>query len=510
MVELINKREMVMRNYVLAIDQGTTSTRAIIFNKKTEIISQAQMEFSQICPKSGWVEHDPEEIWETVYHVIEETIYKSGLTLKDIAAIGITNQRETTVIWDKKTGKPLYNAIVWQSRQSQAICEDLINRGYTEFFKQKTGLLINPYFSASKIKWILDNVPGAKEKAQEGKALFGTIDTYLVWKLTNGALHITDPSNASRTMLFNINTLNWDQEILDLLEIPMKILPQLKSSSEEYGIATKLWEIDENADVKIASIIGDQQASLFGQCCFDIGDVKNTYGTGCFMLMNTKSKPVFSHHGLLTTVAWTVDGKTEYALEGSVFIAGSAVQWLRDGLRMFKNSKDCEAYAEREPSSNGVYVVPAFVGLGTPYWDNDARGAVFGLTRGTKKEHFINATVESIAFQTKDVMEVMKEESGLQIKSMAVDGGASVNNYLMQFQANLLDCKIMRPVCLETTALGAAYLAGLAVKVWKDKEEIKKFRTIDKIFLSKIDQEKRNQLYHGWQVAVAATRAFKI
>jgi len=510
MVELINKREMVMRNYVLAIDQGTTSTRAIIFNKKTEIISQAQMEFSQICPKSGWVEHDPEEIWETVYKNQQETIYKSGLTLKDIAAIGITNQRETTVIWDKKTGKPLYNAIVWQSRQSQAICEDLINRGYTEFFKQKTGLLINPYFSASKIKWILDNVPGAKEKAQEGKALFGTIDTYLVWKLTNGALHITDPSNASRTMLFNINTLNWDQEILDLLEIPMKILPQLKSSSEEYGIATKLWEIDENADVKIASIIGDQQASLFGQCCFDIGDVKNTYGTGCFMLMNTKSKPVFSHHGLLTTVAWTVDGKTEYALEGSVFIAGSAVQWLRDGLRMFKNSKDCEAYAEREPSSNGVYVVPAFVGLGTPYWDNDARGAVFGLTRGTKKEHFINATVESIAFQTKDVMEVMKEESGLQIKSMAVDGGASVNNYLMQFQANLLDCKIMRPVCLETTALGAAYLAGLAVKVWKDKEEIKKFRTIDKIFLSKIDQEKRNQLYHGWQVAVAATRAFKI
>ncbi|MGD9604951.1 MAG: glycerol kinase GlpK [Bacilli bacterium] len=499
-----------MGNYILAIDQGTTSTRAIIFNKKSEIISQAQMEFSQICPKSGWIEHDPEEIWETVFNVISESIYKSGLSLKDIAAIGITNQRETTVLWDKKTGKPLYNAIVWQSRQSQAICEDLINKGYADLIKQKTGLLINPYFSGSKIKWILDNVPEAKERAREGKVLFGTIDTYLVWKLTNGALHITDPSNASRTMLYNINTLNWDQEILDLLEIPKGILPSVKSSSEEYGIASKLWEIDENADVKIASIIGDQQASLFGQCCFDIGDVKNTYGTGCFMLMNTKYKPVFSNNGLLTTIAWMVDGKTEYALEGSVFIAGSAVQWLRDGLRMFRYSKDCEAYSEREPSSNGVYVVPAFVGLGTPYWDNDARGAVFGLTRGTKKEHFINATVESIAYQTKDVMEVMKEESGLQIKSMAVDGGASANNYLMQFQSNLLDCKILRPVCLETTALGAAYLAGLAVKIWKDKDEIKKFRTIDKIFLSRIDQEKREQLYHGWKVAVAATRAFKI
>ncbi|MDD3106686.1 MAG: glycerol kinase GlpK, partial [Bacilli bacterium] len=337
-----------------------------------------------------------------------------------------------------------------------------------------------------------------------------TIDTYLVWKLTNGALHITDPSNASRTMLYNINTLKWDKEILDVLGIPSSILPEVKSSSEEYGIASKLWELDENADVKIASVIGDQQASLFGQCCYDIGDVKSTYGTGCFMLMNTKFKPVFSSSGLLTTIAWKVEEKVEYALEGSVFIAGSAVQWLRDGLRMFKNSKDCEAYSEREPYSNGVYVVPAFVGLGTPYWDNDARGAVFGLTRSTKKEHFINATVESIAYQTKDVMEVMKSESGLQIKSMAVDGGASANDYLMQFQANLLDCKILRPECLETTALGAAYLAGLAVKLWKDKEEIKKFRTIDKIFMSKIDEKKREQLYHGWKVAVKATREFKL
>jgi len=499
-----------MENYVLAIDQGTTSSRAIIFNKKSEIVASAQMEFSQICPKSGWVEQDPEEIWETVYQVTIDALHKSGLTLKEISAIGITNQRETTVIWDKKTGKPVYHAIVWQSRQSQTICEKLISDGYFDLIKKKTGLLINPYFSGSKIKWILDNVPGVLEKAQAGKLLFGTIDSFLVWKLTEGALHITDPSNASRTMLYNINTLEWDQEILSILGIPVSLLPEVRSTSEIYGIATKLWEIDENADVPIAAIVGDQQASLFGQCCFDIGDVKNTYGTGCFMLMNTKFKPVYSSSGLLTTIAWQIDGKTEYALEGSVFVAGSAVQWLRDEMRMFKVSKDCEAYSDRDPSSNGVYVVPAFVGLGTPYWDNDARGAVFGLTRSTKKEHFINATVESIAYQTKDVMEVMKEESGLQIKSMAVDGGASANNYLMQFQSDLLDCKILRPACLETTALGAAYLAGLAVKVWKDKEEIKKFRSIDKIFVNKISQEQRDRLYHGWKVAVKATREFKL
>jgi glycerol kinase len=376
--------------------------------------------------------------------------------------------------------------------------------------QEKTGLVINPYFSASKIKWILDHVPGSYEKAKSGTLCFGTIDTYLTWKLTEGSLHITDPSNASRTMLFNIHNGEWDDEILAILGIPHEILPEVRETSEIYGIASKLWEIDENADVAIAALVGDQQASLFGQCCFDIGDIKNTYGTGCFMLMNTKYKAVKSTHGLLTTIAWKINGETEYALEGSVFVAGSAVQWLRDGLRMIEKSKDCELYSSREPSSGGVYVVPAFVGLGTPYWDNDARGAVFGLTRATKKEHFINATVESIAYQSKDVMEVMKDESGLQIASLAVDGGASGNDYLMQFQSDILKCKILRPKCLETTALGAAYLAGLAVKFWQSKAEIRKFHSIEKIFVSKMDEKKREQLYKGWKTAVKATREYKV
>lgn len=498
-----------MKNYVLAIDQGTTSSRAIIFNKKTEIVSMAQMEFSQICPKSGWVEHNPEEIWETVYEVLKEAVNKSGLSYRDISAIGITNQRETTVLWDKKSGKPVYNAIVWQSRQSQEICEKLISDGYQDMIKNKTGLLVNPYFSASKIKWIFDNVPGVYERAQKGEILFGTIDTYLVWKLTEGKVHVTDYTNASRTMLFNIVEKKWDDELLSIMGIPKCILPEVRGNSEIYGIASKLWELDESADVPIASIIGDQQASLFGQCCFNIGDVKNTYGTGCFMLMNTKNKPVFSNCGLLTTIAWNVDGVTEYALEGSVFIGGAVVQWLRDGMRMFKKSKDCEAYCKRVKGASGVYIVPAFVGLGTPYWDNDARGAVFGLTRATQKDHFIKATVESIGYQSKDVMEAMKEEAGIQISSLAVDGGASSNNYLMQFQSDILDCKIVRPKCLETTALGAAYLAGLAVKLWVNKEEIKKFHSIEHIFLSEMSEEERNNLYGGWKKAVAATRIFK-
>ena len=498
-----------MKQYVLAIDQGTTSSRAIIFNKKSEIVAMSQMEFSQICPNNGWVEHNPEEIWETVYQVIKEALFKSGLQLSDIASIGITNQRETTILWNKKTGKAVYNAIVWQSRQSQSICEEWIAKGYEEIIKQKTGLVINPYFSASKIRWILDNVPGVKEAVARDEILFGTIDTYLVWRLTDGNLHITDPSNASRTMLYNIKTLDWDQELLELLDIPTSILPTVHSNSEIYGIASKLWEIDDNADVPIAAIVGDQQASLFGQCCFGIGGLKNTYGTGCFMLMNTKKKPVFSNRGLLTTIAWKIDDEVEYAIEGSVFVAGSAIQWLRDDMRMFKRSRDCEEYAKRVRSSEGVYVVPAFVGLGTPYWDNDARGAVFGLTRASKKEHFITATLESIAYQSKDLMEVMKEETGIKITELAVDGGASVNNYLMQFQADILDLKLVRPKCLETTALGAAYLAGLAVKVWKDKQEIMKEHTVDKIFLSKISDVERNKLYKGWQTAVNATRAFK-
>lgn len=498
-----------MKKYILSIDQGTTSTRAIIFDEKAKIIGKAQMEFSQICPKSGWVEHNPLEIWETTYEMIKEALFKSGLRLKDISGIGITNQRETTVIWDKKTGKPIYNAICWQSRQSQDICQKIIDEGYEQLVHEKTGLIINPYFSASKIKWILDHVEGSYERAKKGELLFGTIDTFLVWKLTNGKLHITDYSNASRTLLLNINTLEWDDELLELFNIPKAMLPKLVSNSEIYGIAEKLWEIDENADVPICAIIGDQQASLFGQCCFDVGSVKNTYGTGCFMLMNTKQKRVFSKNGLLTTIAWKLNDEVEYALEGSVFVAGSAIQWLRDGMRMFKSSSDCEEYAKRTGTSDGVYMVPAFVGLGTPYWDNDARGAVFGLTRATKKEHFITATLESIAYQSKDLMEVMKTESRIKIKSLAVDGGASANDYLMQFQANILDIKVLRPKCLETTALGAAYLAGLAVKVWKSKEEIIKNHMIEKIFLNVIDNEKREKLYSGWKKAVEATRTFK-
>ena len=498
-----------MRKYVLSIDQGTTTTRAIIFDKESNIIGKAQMEFSQICKKSGWVEHNPIEIWETTYEVIREALFKSGLKLRDISAIGITNQRETTVIWDKKTGKPVYNAICWQSRQSQDICEKLIEEGHKDEIHKKTGLIINPYFSASKIKWIFDNVPGVYERAVKGEVIFGTIDTFLVWKLTNGKLHITDYTNASRTMLFNINTLEWDKELLELFNVPECILPKVVGNSEIYGIAEKLWEIDENADVPIASIVGDQQASLFGQCCFEVGSVKNTYGTGCFMLMNTRHRPIFSHNGLLTTIAWKIGEKVEYALEGSVFVARSAIQWLRDGMRMFAKSSDCEEYAKRVLDSDGVYVVPAFVGLGTPYWDNDARGAVFGLTRATKKDHFITATIESIAYQSKDLMEVMKKESNIMIKSLAVDGGASENNYLMQFQADILNLKVLRPKCLETTALGAAYLAGLAVKVWKDKEEIRKNHMVEKIFLNVIDDETRDYKYKGWKIAVEATRAFK-
>ncbi|HHU56355.1 MAG TPA: glycerol kinase GlpK [Acholeplasmataceae bacterium] len=496
-----------MKKYVLAIDQGTTSSRAIIFDEKGKNIASSQLEVSLITPKNGWVEQNPEEIWETVYEVVKRVYNKTSV---EITGIGITNQRETTILWDKKTGKPIYNAIVWQSRQSQSICDKLINDGLTDIIKDKTGLLINPYFSASKIMWILENVEGAYEKACRGELLFGTVDTYLVWKLTNGKVHVTDYTNASRTMMFNINTLTWDDELLSIYNIPKAILPKVMPSSMIYGESDTFGSISKSLVLPICSIIGDQQASLFGQCCFDAGDIKNTYGTGCFMLMNTKDKIVKSDYGLLTTIAWGYDGKVEYALEGSVFVAGAAVQWLRDGLRMIEKSGEVEKYSQRTQGSNGVYVVPAFVGLGTPYWDNDARGSVFGITRGTTKEHFINATVESIAFQAKDVMEAMKEDSGLEINSLAVDGGASCNNYLMQFQSDILDCKILRPECLETTALGAAYLAGLATNVWKDKEEIKKLHGINKIFMSKINEETRNKLYKGWKKAVKATRLFKL
>lgn len=498
-----------MKKYVLSIDQGTTSTRAIIFDKNSNIIASSQMEFSQIHPQNGWVEHDGEEILETVYGVVKNVINKSKLSLKDISAIGITNQRETTILWDKLTGKPVYNAIVWQSRQSQAICDDLIRQGYVDLFQEKTGLLINPYFSLSKIKWILDNVEEARKLLKENRLLFGTIDSFLTFHLTNKKLHITDATNASRTMLYNIKTNEWDEEILEIVGIPKSILPEVRDTSEVYGYVS-FNDIDEDVEIPLASIVGDQQASLFGQCCFDAGEIKNTYGTGCFMLMNTKEKLIYSNKGLLTTIAWKINGITEYALEGSVFIAGSAVQWLRDGLRLFRNSKDCEIYTSRNPSSDGVYFVPAFVGLGTPYWDNDARGAMFGITRATSKENIINATLEAIAYQSRDVMDVMQEESSIKIKHLAVDGGASVNDFLMQFQSNIINKNIIRPRCLETTALGAAYLAGLAVGVWQDREEIKKMRSIEKIFTNKMSEEKRNELHRGWKIAIEATRRFKL
>ena len=499
-----------MKKYILAIDQGTTSSRTILFNKKSEIVSMSQMEVSLTCKRSGWVEQNALEIWETVYETLKEVINSNSLKNSEIACLGITNQRETTIMWDKATGLPVCDAIVWQSRQSQKICEKLIKKGYSEMFKEKTGLLINPYFSLTKIKWIFEHNPDIFERAKNGEILFGTVDTYLVWKLTEGKMHITDYSNASRTMMFNIKTLAWDDEILELMEIPRCILPTVVDSSKNYGIATALKKIDKNLNVPICSMIGDQQASLFGQCCFELGDVKNTYGTGCFMLMNTKDNLISSNNGLLTTISWGINSKVEYALEGSVFVGGSAVQWLRDGLRVIEKSKDVEEYSNRIKGSQGVYVVPAFVGLGTPYWDNDARGSVFGLTRSTKKEHFINATVESIAYQSKDVMEVMKEDSNIEIHSLGVDGGASANDYLIQFQSDILNCKIIRPECLETTALGAAYLAGLACGFYKSKEELKKLQRINKLFMPKMDESNRKKLYNGWKKAVEATRVFKL
>lgn len=505
-----------MKKYILSIDQGTTSSRAILFDHDSRLIGVSQKEFTQICPKSGWVEHDAEEIWKTVLWAVKDLLAKTGTTLSDLAAIGITNQRETTVIWDRKTGEPIYHALCWQSRQSQAICENLIHRGLGDLIHEKTGLLINPYFSGSKIRWLLDHVEGAMDRAKNGELLFGTIDSWLIWKLTSGKVHATDFTNASRTMIFNIHTLAWDREILDALGIPDQILPEVRATESSFGIADLLRDPSDpegcgnNVEVLIGSAVGDQQASLFGQCCFNAGDVKNTYGTGCFMLMNTQNAPIMSSHGLLTTIAWKLENEpVVYALEGSVFIAGSAVQWLRDGMRLFTNSAECEESSKRVKGSDGLYVVSAFVGLGTPYWDNDARGAVFGITRATRQEHFVNATVESIAYQSRDVMDVMKEEARVPIQLLAVDGGASANDYLMQFQADILDCPIARPDCLETTALGAAYLAGLTVGFWKNTEELKQFHHLEKTFTSEMSESTRKQLYSGWKKAVEATRVFK-
>ncbi|KPV42716.1 glycerol kinase GlpK [Alicyclobacillus ferrooxydans] len=495
------------KQYVLAIDQGTTSSRAILFDRAGNIAAVAQREFTQIFPQAGWVEHDPMEIWGSVQSVIAEMLATHRVAAQDIAAIGITNQRETTVIWDKTTGDPVYNAIVWQSRQTAPICDELREQGYDDMVRSKTGLLIDAYFSGTKVKWILDNVDGAREKAETGDLLFGTIDTWLIWKLTGGAAHVTDYTNASRTLMYNIFDLKWDDDLLEMLGVPASILPEVRASSEVYGHTKP--ELFFSQSIPISGIAGDQQAALFGQACFEPGMAKNTYGTGCFMLMNTGDKPVRSNHGLLTTIAWGVDGKVDYALEGSIFVAGSAIQWLRDGLRMLQKASDSESYAVKVASTDGVYMVPAFVGLGTPYWDSDARGAIFGLTRGTQKEHFVRATLESLAYQTKDVLAAMEADAGLGLRTLRVDGGATANDFLMQFQSDILGVPVERPKCLETTALGAAYLAGLAVGFWETRDEIAENWSINHSFESGMADEDRNRLYEGWQKAVAATRMFK-
>ena len=488
------------KKYIIALDQGTTSSRAILFDKCGNIVSSAQKEFTQIYPKAGWVEHNPMEIWGSQSGVLREVLETTLVRPDEIAAIGITNQRETTVVWDKNTGKPVYNAIVWQCRRTASICDDLKKKGLEESIKSKTGLMIDAYFSATKVKWILDNIEGAREKAENGDLLFGTIDTWLIWNLTRGKVHVTDYSNAARTMLYNIKELKWDEDILKELDIPLCMLPEVKPSSEIYGYTDG--EMLAGAKIPIAGCAGDQQAALFGQTCFEEGSVKNTYGTGCFLLMNTGSKPVESKNGLLTTIAWGVDGKVEYALEGSIYVGGASIQWLRDELRLIYDSGQSEYYANQVEDTNGVYVVPAFTGLGAPYWDMYARGAIFGITRGAKRGHIVRATLESIAYQTKDVLNAMQEDSNMKLKMLRVDGGASANDFLMQFQADILNVNIDRPKVIETTALGAAYLAGLAVGFYKNKEEIRKRYTIEKEFIASMDDRKINLLYKGWKRAV--------
>ena len=497
-----------MEQYIMSIDQGTTSSRAILFDKEGQIKGVAQREFKQYFPKSGWVEHDANEIWTSVLAVMAEVINENEVDPEQIKGIGITNQRETTVIWDKKTGRPIHHAIVWQSRQTQHICNELKEQGHEETFRNKTGLLLDPYFSGTKVRWLLDNVKGAREKAENGDLLFGTIDTWLVWKLSGGEVHITDYTNASRTLMYNIHDLKWDDELLELLDVPKAILPEVKESSEIYA-HTKDYHFF-GQEVPIAGIAGDQQAALFGQACFERGDVKNTYGTGGFMLMNTGEKPVTSESGLLTTIAYGLDGKVNYALEGSIFVSGSAIQWLRDGLRIINSAPQTENYATRVNSTDNVYFVPAFVGLGTPYWDSEARGAIFGLTRGTEKEHFIRATLESLCYQTRDVIEAMSKDSSIEVNNLRVDGGAVKNNFIMQFQADIVDTPVERPEVQETTALGAAYLAGLAVGFWEDKKDIADRWKLQKEFNPEMSEETRTKLYKGWKKAVEATQVFKL
>ncbi|MDO5382833.1 MAG: glycerol kinase GlpK [Eubacteriales bacterium] len=489
-----------MPKYIMALDAGTTSNRCILYNKVGEMCSVAQKEFTQFFPKPGWVEHDADEIWSTQLEVAKMAMSNVGATAADIEAIGITNQRETTIVWDKNSGKPVYNAIVWQCRRTSEYADSLKAKGLTETFRKKTGLIIDAYFSATKLKWILDNVEGAREKAENGELLFGTVETWLIWKLTKGKVHITDYSNASRTMLFNINTLQWDDEILKELDIPKCILPEPMPSSYIYGEAHPEFF---GGPIAIAGAAGDQQAALFGQTCFNAGDVKNTYGTGCFMLMNTGEKPVFSNNGLVTTIAWGLDGKVNYALEGSIYVAGAAIQWLRDEMHFIDSSWDSEYMARKVNDTNGCYVVPAFTGLGAPYWDQYARGTIVGITRGVNKYHIIRATLESIAFQVNDVLKAMKADSLIDITSLKVDGGASANNLLLQMQADIIDAPVHRPKCVETTSMGAAYLAGLAVGYWQSKESVMNNWAMDRVFQPEIEKEEREKKIKGWNKAVS-------
>ena len=488
-----------MERYIMALDAGTTSNRCILFNKKGEVKSVAQKEFTQYFPKAGWVEHDAGEIWSTMLGVAVEAMQKAGAKASDIASIGITNQRETAIVWDKETGEPVYRAIVWQCRRTSAYCDSLKEKGLTETIRQKTGLVIDAYFSATKIRWILEHVDGAREKARKGRLLFGTVETWLIWKLTKGRVHVTDYSNASRTMLFNIKTLSWDDAILRELDIPRTMLPEVRPSSCIYGRTAPEYF---GGEIPIGGAAGDQQAALFGQACFASGEAKNTYGTGCFLLMNTGTTPVFSGNGLVTTIAWGIDDQVTYALEGSIFVAGAAIQWLRDEMRLIDSSEDSEYMASKVPDTNGCYVVPAFTGLGAPHWDQYARGTIVGITRGVNKYHITRATLESIAYQVYDVLKAMKADSGIELTSLKVDGGASANNFLMQVQADIIGAPVKRPVCVETTAMGAAYLAGLAVGYWKDYAEIRNNWAIDRTFAPNISQEEREKKLKGWNKAV--------
>lgn len=498
---------LMNKPYIMSIDQGTTSTRAIIFDKEGNPKWRYAKDITQYFPEPGWVEHDANEIWISVLTVIAGVLIESGVKPEEIDSIGITNQRETTVIWDKKTGRPIYHAVVWQSKQTNEISSQLVRAGYKEFIQQKTGLIIDSYFSATKIRWVLDHVEGAQQRAEKGELLFGTIDSWIVWRMTNGQAHVTDYSNASRTMLFNIYDLKWDTEILDILNIPAAMLPEVRPSSEIYGSTVP--EHFYGHEVRIAGIAGDQQAALFGQTAYEKGMVKNTYGTGAFIIMNTGKSPISSENGLLTTIAYGINGEITYALEGSIFVAGSAIQWLRDEMRMFRTSPESESFSKRVDSTDNVYVVPAFTGLGAPHWDQEARGAVFGITRGTSKEHFIRATLESLAYQTRDVVDTMNEDSGIEIKMLRVDGGAANNDFLMQFQADILNVPIERSKVNETTALGVAYLAGLATGFWSSQDEIKDLWEKDATFDPDMVEGKRENLYAGWKNAVESTRLFK-